>query len=195
MEATIEPEIEQRRKSVLGRRSLLSAAAKGPLPEVHLPFALKLYSSKRFLDVMLAVPLLILSLPLMFLCGIWIKLVSLGPVIYTQVRLGLKGKPYTIYKLRTMLVDCEKATGPIWSPADDRRIIWGGQFLRRWHLDELPQLWNVIIGDMSLIGPRPERPEIILELQKDIPEVTQRLAVRPGITGLAQVTLPPITPF
>jgi lipopolysaccharide/colanic/teichoic acid biosynthesis glycosyltransferase len=106
------------------------------------------------------------------------------------VRLGLNGKPFRIYKIRTMTHNCESRSGPQWSTAGDTRITFAGRILRVTHLDELPQLWNVLKGDMSLVGPRPERPEFVPSLEKAIAHYRDRLDVRPGVTGLAQVQLP-----
>jgi lipopolysaccharide/colanic/teichoic acid biosynthesis glycosyltransferase len=105
--------------------------------------------------------------------------------------LGCGGRRFTIYKIRTMTHDCERYTGPRWSVTGDGRATRVGRVLRRLHLDELPQLWNVLRGDMSLVGPRPERPEIAGPLARALPGYGRRLAVRPGLTGLAQVQLPP----
>jgi lipopolysaccharide/colanic/teichoic acid biosynthesis glycosyltransferase len=124
------------------------------------------------------------------LAALLVKVTSRGPVFYSQVRLGRFGRPYRIYKIRTMLHDCEKGTGAKWSTPKDPRVTPVGRFLRRVHVDELPQLWNVIRGDMSLIGPRPERPEFVAILERAIPHYSERLQVRPGVTGLAQVQLP-----
>jgi lipopolysaccharide/colanic/teichoic acid biosynthesis glycosyltransferase len=148
---------------------------------------------KRAGDVTAALVLLVLTAPLVLLAMLLIKLTSRGPVIYTQTRVGRGGRPFTIYKLRTMIHHCESLTGARWAVAGDPRITHVGRFLRRTHLDELPQLWNVLRGDMSLVGPRPERPEFVPQLEQAIAHYRDRLAVRPGVTGLAQVQLPPDT--
>ncbi len=151
------------------------------------------YRFKVVLDFVGAAFLLLLASPLIFLGALLIKLTSRGPAIYTQTRLGYRGRPYTIYKLRSMTHNCELRTGARWATADDPRITRLGNFLRKTHLDELPQLWNVLKGDMSLVGPRPERPEFIPSLEEAIPHYCHRLLVRPGVTGLAQIHLPPDT--
>jgi lipopolysaccharide/colanic/teichoic acid biosynthesis glycosyltransferase len=148
---------------------------------------------KAALDFLLALFLLVLALPVLAVTALLVKLTSRGPAFYSQVRLGRGGRPYRIYKLRTMVHDCEKHSGVCWASAGDPRITPLGRLLRRTHLDELPQLWNVLKGDMSLVGPRPERPEFVPELERAIPQYQARLLVRPGITGLAQVQLPPDT--
>jgi lipopolysaccharide/colanic/teichoic acid biosynthesis glycosyltransferase len=142
------------------------------------------------LDRTLALGLLVLTGPLLLLLGLLVKMTSRGPAFYTQVRLGRGAIPFTIYKLRTMVNKCESLTGPRWSMPGDPRVTAFGRFLRVTHLDELPQLLNVLRGDMSLIGPRPERPEFLPELERHCPGYRERLAVRPGVTGLAQVQLP-----
>jgi lipopolysaccharide/colanic/teichoic acid biosynthesis glycosyltransferase len=147
---------------------------------------------KLALDCLLAATLLIVALPVLLLVALLVKLTSRGPVFYSQTRLGKNGRPYTLYKIRTMAVDSEK-NGACWSVPGDPRVTRLGRFLRRTHLDELPQLWNILKGDMSLIGPRPERPEFVPALEQAIPRYRERLAVRPGLTGLAQVQLPPDT--
>lgn len=148
---------------------------------------------KSALDFALATILLILTTPVMILAAIAIKVSSRGPVIYYQRRVGKDGRPFTILKLRTMRHNCESVSGPQWSTKNDSRVTAVGRFLRATHIDEFPQLWNVLKGDMSLVGPRPERPEFVEDLQRMIPRYEDRLLVRPGITGLAQVNLPPDT--
>jgi lipopolysaccharide/colanic/teichoic acid biosynthesis glycosyltransferase len=148
---------------------------------------------KALKDSFLALLLLVPAAPLVVLGAVLVKLTSRGPAIYCQTRLGRAGRPYTLYKIRTMVHDCEQLTGPRWATAHDPRVTAVGRFLRRTHLDELPQLWNVLRGEMSLVGPRPERPEFVAELERAIPLYRDRLLVRPGLTGLSQVQLPPDT--
>jgi len=147
-------------------------------------------SFKGLLDVSLAVLFLALSAPVMLLACLAVKLTSRGPIFYCQTRLGRGAGPYTIYKIRTMTHECERNSGICWARPNDPRITLVGRFLRRMHIDELPQLWNVVWGEMSLVGPRPERPEFVTDLIKAIPRYRERLFVRPGLTGLAQVQLP-----
>jgi lipopolysaccharide/colanic/teichoic acid biosynthesis glycosyltransferase len=146
---------------------------------------------KPFFDLSLALPLLLVSMPVILICVILVRLTSRGPAIYTQRRLGLGGRTFTIYKIRTMYKDCERSSGARWSLPGDSRITPVGRFLRLCHFDELPQLVNILRGDMSLVGPRPERPELAAQLERALPRLRQRLDVRPGLTGLAQVQLPP----
>jgi lipopolysaccharide/colanic/teichoic acid biosynthesis glycosyltransferase len=120
-----------------------------------------------------------------------VRLTSRGPGIYKQARVGKDGRKFMMYKIRTMQHDAEAASGPVWTQARDPRITPAGKLLRKFHLDELPQLVNVLKGDMSLVGPRPERPEFVRVLAQAIPAYRNRLAVRPGVTGLAQINLPP----
>src|SRR5262249_47785755 len=129
---------------------------------------------------------LFVTLPIMAAVAIAIKLDSRGPAIYSQVRTGFLGRPFRIHKFRSMRVDAESA-GAVWASENDPRRTRVGQFLRASRLDELPQLVNVLLGEMSLVGPRPERPEFVERLEKEIPLFRQRLAVKPGITGHAQV--------
>lgn len=128
--------------------------------------------------------------PFTLLAMLLVKWTSPGPAIYSQRRLGRDGRVFTIYKVRTMRHNCEKETGAKWAVPNDTRVTPLGRFLRVTHLDEFPQLWNVWKGEMGLIGPRPERPEIAAELERDVPEFRQRLSGTPGITGLAQVLVP-----
>lgn len=110
----------------------------------------------------------------------------MGPILYRQVRVGRDGRPFTLYKFRTMRPDAERETGPVWSGPDDPRVTPFGRRLRRWHLDEIPQIINVLRGEMRLVGPRPERPEFAADLRARLPRYDERLSVPPGITGLAQ---------
>jgi lipopolysaccharide/colanic/teichoic acid biosynthesis glycosyltransferase len=145
------------------------------------------------MDLILASALLVLLAPVMVTAMVLVRLTSHGPAIYSQTRLGRGGRTFTIYKLRTMYDGCERLTGPRWSTPGDPRVTPVGRVLRATHVDELPQLWNIIRGEMSLVGPRPERPEIAAELEKVLPCYRDRLMVHPGVTGLAQVQLPPDT--
>jgi lipopolysaccharide/colanic/teichoic acid biosynthesis glycosyltransferase len=131
-----------------------------------------------------------LASPVIAVLIILVKLTSRGPAFYAQSRLGKRGQIYRILKLRTMVHCAELGTGPVWAAKNDRRVTPLGKILRDTHMDELPQLWNVLRGEMSLIGPRPERPEIAMRIERELPGFNQRLAVRPGITGFAQMLLP-----
>ncbi len=144
-------------------------------------------TAKEVADVVGGAVLLVLSMPLMAGCIVLIKFSGPGPAFHTQIRAGKGGKPFRMYKLRTMFVGAENDTGAVWAKQGDPRVMPWCRWMRRSHMDELPQLINVIKGDMSLVGPRPERPEIIHQLRQHYPDVDKRLAVRPGITGLAQV--------
>jgi lipopolysaccharide/colanic/teichoic acid biosynthesis glycosyltransferase len=150
-------------------------------------------ASKSTMDAALAAVLLVLTSPIIFLAMLAIRLTSRGPALYMQTRLGKFGQPFVIYKLRTMVHQCESLTCACWSTTNDPRVTALGRLLRKLHIDELPQLWNVLRGEMSLIGPRPERPEFVPQLEQAIQHYRHRLLVKPGITGLAQVQLPPDT--
>lgn len=142
---------------------------------------------KRILDIMVSVLVLLVTFPFLIIIGLAVRLTSPGPAIYKQKRVGRYGKLFTIYKYRTMLNNAEKHSGPTWATKDDPRVTKLGYWLRKLRVDEIPQLFNVLKGDMSLVGPRPERPHFVEQFSKQIPLYTRRLRVRPGITGWAQV--------
>lgn len=142
---------------------------------------------KRCFDIMFSVAMLVVTAPLLLLAAIAIKVTSRGPVFFRQERVGSGGRLFCIYKLRSMVIDAERWTGPVLAHEYDERITLVGRLLRKTRLDEIPQFWNVLRGDMSVIGPRPERPEFAQEFADRIPGYVQRLKIRPGITGLAQV--------
>jgi lipopolysaccharide/colanic/teichoic acid biosynthesis glycosyltransferase len=162
-------------------------------------------AARRTVNFVLALVGLIVALPLMLLVAILIKLTSRGPVMYTQVRVGLDrrnddpsdtnhrrqadigGKPFDIYKFRTMHVDAERNGTAVWAQKHDPRVTWIGRYLRQYRIDELPQLLNVLKGEMNIVGPRPERPMIFAELRENIAEYPLRQRAKPGITGLAQI--------
>ena len=142
---------------------------------------------KRFIDIILSVSALVILFPINVLIGLIIQITSAGGIFYTQIRLGLNGNRFTLIKFRTMHANSEKTTGPVWADRGDPRITAVGKVLRKYHLDEIPQLLNVLRGDMCIVGRRPERPQIIDDLVQDIPYYSRRLKVRPGITGWAQI--------
>jgi sugar transferase (PEP-CTERM system associated) len=147
-----------------------------------------LSAAKRVIDIMAATVGLVIAAPIMLVIAALIRLTSPGAVLYHQQRVGQYGRIFTLHKFRSMWADAEKATGPVWAAKEgDVRVTSVGRFLRRSRLDELPQLWNVLKGDMSLVGPRPERPEFVAELTRQIPFYRQRHILRPGLTGWAQV--------
>lgn len=158
--------------------------AAGSTSNLHLGF-------KRVFDIVFSAVIMVFAAPLVLLSLLFVRLSSRGPVIYSQIRLGQNGRLFTIYKIRTMKHNCEHSSGPQWATRRDPRVIRGGHFLRATHIDELPQLFNVLLGQMSLVGPRPERPQISKQLRNVIPLYDERLRVLPGLTGLAQVQLPP----
>lgn len=161
--------------------------------------------ARRFLNLLLALIALIATLPVMLLVAALVRLTSRGPVLYTQVRVGLDrrqlatgaqnhrrqhdlgGRPFTIYKFRSMRVDAEHQSGAVWAQQRDPRVTSVGGLLRQYRLDELPQLFNVLKGEMNIVGPRPERPTIFAELREHIAEYPLRQRAKPGITGLAQI--------
>jgi exopolysaccharide biosynthesis polyprenyl glycosylphosphotransferase len=144
---------------------------------------------KRALDILLAALLCVAFAPVFVVAVIAIKLFDRGPILYRQIRSGQYGKPFSVFKIRTMRVDSEQA-GPKWANVNDSRVTRIGKLLRSSRIDELPQLWNIIIGDMSLIGPRPERPEFYAMLERELPGFSLRLCCKPGLTGWAQVNYP-----
>jgi lipopolysaccharide/colanic/teichoic acid biosynthesis glycosyltransferase len=188
------------------RRKSVPAASAGPRPVAALPGALVesllrggtmtapdagMPMLKRAVDCTLAVAIAVVAAPILLIAAVLVRLSSRGPAIYTQERVGFGERRFTIFKLRTMIHDCESLTGPKWSVPGDPRVTPLGRWLRKLHIDELPQLLNVLRGDMSLVGPRPERPVFVAKLARKIPHYPARHAVPPGITGLAQVYLPP----
>jgi len=144
-------------------------------------------AGKRIMDIVLGSLALVLALPVVTLCAIIVKISSRGPLLYTQMRAGKNGRLFKMYKLRTMYPGAESETGAVWASDNDPRVVPTCRWMRRSHIDELPQLVNVLKGEMSLVGPRPERPEIMERLRRRFPDINKRLAVRPGITGLAQI--------
>lgn len=143
--------------------------------------------TKRLLDILGSLIALVLLSPAYLIMFLYIKSVSRGPAIFKQIRVGKNGANFEIFKFRTMHVDAEKDTGPVWAKINDSRLIPGGNIIRKTHLDEIPQFMNVLRGEMSIIGPRPERPIFVKQFKETIPEYEKRITIKPGITGLAQV--------
>ena len=143
--------------------------------------------AKRFFDIVVSMILSAVSFPLWIAAVILIRLDGAGPILYKQERVGRDGHLFKLLKFRTMKVDAERETGPVWAKPNDRRRTRIGNFLRRWNIDELPQLWNVIRGDMSLVGPRPERPHFVNQFRESIPRYMARHKIKSGLTGWAQV--------
>ena len=163
------------------------------VPLIDINFNLETFYSqrlKRLIDISLGFLSLLICLPLWFFIGILIKIDSSGPVFYRQKRMGKDGKIFYINKFRSMISDAEASTGPIWASTEDKRITPIGRLLRRFHFDETPQLINILKGDMSVVGPRPERPFFVQKLKETYPFYSRRLKVRPGVTGWSQINQP-----
>ncbi|MEX2139927.1 MAG: sugar transferase [Pirellulales bacterium] len=168
-------------------KEVLRAVVTMPEP-VAVPFY---FRWRGVIHWLMAAVLLILAAPLILMLVVAVRLTSPGPAVYRQRRVGKNGRVFTLYKIRSMRIDAEARTGPVWTVTHrDPRITPLGRFLRYTHLDELPQLINVVNGEMALVGPRPERPEFTEALAEEIPGYAERLRVLPGITGLAQLNLP-----
>ena len=159
-----------------------------PLLELRLnPASNSSLAIKRAIDVVLAALLIVLFvIPMLFVAAI-VKATSSGPVIYSQIRIGRDGRQFKVHKFRSMVSDAEKNSGAVFASKNDSRITKFGRIMRKTRLDELPQLWNVLVGEMSLVGPRPERPAFVEKFEKSIPGYSERHRIRPGITGLAQI--------
>jgi lipopolysaccharide/colanic/teichoic acid biosynthesis glycosyltransferase len=179
-----------RKKKPAATRAAVSASP-ALYPESAIPSGY--FAWKQWPERVLAILLLIPGIPIIALLAMITRLTSRGPGIFRQVRVGLHGRSFTMYKIRTMRDDAESTTGAIWAQHRDNRVTALGSVLRKLHLDEFPQLFNVLRGEMALMGPRPERPEFTQKLAREIPRYMERLAVLPGITGLAQINLPPDT--
>jgi len=145
---------------------------------------------KRLVGLLLSTLMLVLLSPLILLVAIAIKLDSPGAALFSQERVGEYGKTYTLHKFRSMRADAEKESGPVWASEEDPRVTRMGKIIRKLRIDELPQLWNVFKGDMSFVGPRPERPVFVEKLKKIVPYYNERLSVKPGVTGWAQIKYP-----
>ncbi len=182
--SVIESKPRPRRRRTISPAHLEQAAETASLPAN--------FRRKAFFDRLCAGLLLAPGLPLIALLVLLTRLTSRGPGIYRQLRVGRDGRKFMMYKIRTMRHDAEARSGPVWAQTNrDPRITLLGRALRKFHLDELPQLLNVLKGEMSLVGPRPERPEFVHILAESIPDYRDRLVAPPGITGLAQLNLPP----
>lgn len=148
------------------------------------------YTASRFLDLVLAIVMIVLLSPLFLVASLAIAIETGRPIFYRQRRVGYRGKTFDVIKFRSMYQDAESRSGPVWAQENDPRVTRVGRFLRKYRIDEIPQLWNVLRGEMALVGPRPERPHFFDRLREDVPIFELRTCVRPGITGWAQVRAP-----
>jgi exopolysaccharide biosynthesis polyprenyl glycosylphosphotransferase len=173
---------------IVSGQARLSSLYGFPLMEIR-PQLLRPWEEvfKRALDIGVSLMILILGFPAWALIAVALRLDSRGPVLYRQERVGRNGRMFRIFKFRSMRTDAEKHSGPVWAGKNDPRVTRVGKFLRRAHLDEVPQFINVLLGDMSLVGPRPERPYFVARFSRELPLYKHRLRVRPGITGWAQI--------
>jgi lipopolysaccharide/colanic/teichoic acid biosynthesis glycosyltransferase len=183
------PALTETQEHRLWRADPAHQAPAAPLEDAYISTSW-FVSFKMAVEWVFALLLLVPVGPVILLAALAVKLTSRGPAFYSQTRMGRRGKPFRIHKIRTMTHNCEKATGATWAKTDDPRVTPVGRFLRKTHIDELPQLINVLRCEMSIVGPRPERPEFIPRLEQAMPHYCDRLLVRPGVTGLAQVQLP-----
>ncbi|WP_191566702.1 sugar transferase [Metabacillus idriensis] len=156
------------------------------IEEIDLSDKKSYLAMKRVVDILLSAVGLMIAIPIILITSMFIKLESKGPAFFTQERSGLNGKTFNIYKLRSMTIDAEK-NGPQWASKNDNRVTKVGKFIRKTRIDELPQLFNVFKGDMTIFGPRPERPIFVEQFSKEIPGFDKRIVVKPGLTGWAQV--------
>lgn len=164
-----------------------SSAAKLDLAPEHEQATQGFEHLKRMTDLVVSLVGLIASIPVLAVSALWIRIIDGPPVFYSQWRVGHDGWLFRLYKLRTMTTDAESDGRARFAHGGDPRILPGCAWIRKSHVDELPQFWNILKGQMSLVGPRPERPEIIEKLRRSMPKIERRLAVKPGLTGLAQV--------
>ena len=182
----VDQEVAQKPSRRLGSQSNGQTESVVPKRPWYLPV-------KWFGEYLLALVLFVIAIPILILAGVLIKATSPGPIFYLQTRVGKNRKAFRVIKMRTMVDNAEGKTGAVWSTQNDPRITPIGKFLRDTHIDEFPQLINVLLGQMALVGPRPERPEMVEQLEWKISNYNERSNVRPGITGLSQLKLPPDT--
>ena len=178
------PVMQKRTKKVHRKKSSASRPPEGHVRPGTKVRPTRYFRWKELVERVVAVILLLPGLPLIGLLMLLVRLHSRGPGVFRQARMGKNSRVFDMLKIRTMRCDAEVQTGPVWAKANDPRVTGLGRFLRKLHLDELPQLINVAKGEMALIGPRPERPEIVSVLAEEIPGYTDRLVVLPGVTGL-----------